>query len=124
MDIFETLLSWLQDNGILPAVDSCGVMPGQAGLYPLGVEMRETTKDVLGNVRRKARYTFLLRCIATVGEDAARKLLQLQDTAAKSPPELGENARFWAEKGKLTKDTGTGTGLYEIRLIAEREETL
>ena len=124
MEIFDILLSWLQDNGILPAVDRCGVKPDQAGLFPLGVQELSRNEDVLGNIRRRARYSFLLRCTAIPGEDAARMLLRLQELAAKDPPALGQNQQFRAEKGKLVKDTGTGTGLYEIRLIAEREETL
>ena len=124
MDIFENLLSWLKQQGILPAVDACGAKPGETGLFPIGVDELRYRKDVLGQVTRFVRYSFLLRCVALPGEDAARKLLLLQEMAANDPPFLGENARFRAEKGKLVKDTGCGSGLYEIRLIAEREETV
>ena len=85
MEIFDILLSWLQDNGILPAVDRCGVKPDQAGLFPLGVQELSRNEDVLGNIRRRARYSFLLRCTAIPGEDAARMLLRLLELGGDTP---------------------------------------
>lgn len=124
MDIFETLRLWLGSRGILPEVDTCGLTAGETGLFPLGMEQLSLREDVLGNRTRRMRYLFLLRRTAAPGLDAAGWLLQLQDVAGKHPPVLGENQRFWAEKGRLVKNTSTGLGIYEVRLIAEREEKL
>ena len=124
MDIFERVRRWLESRDVLPQVDSCGLTAGETGLFPLGMEQVRLRQDVLGNRTRRMRYIFLLRRTAVPGPDAAGWLLQLQDVAAKKPPVLGEDQRFWAEKGRLVKNTSTGLGIYEVRLIAEREETL
>ena len=122
MDILEKVRAWLVAQGILPEVDSCGITPGETGLFPLGQEQLWLREDVLGNRVRRVKYTFLLRRSAIAGEAAADWLLQLQEQAAKNSP--ANLLRFWAEKGRLVKNTGTGLGIYELRLMAEREETL
>lgn len=122
MDILEILRRWLQERDILPETDVCGVTPGETGLFPLGQEQLWLREDVLGNRVQRVRYSFLLRCRRIPGEAAAEKLLQLQEQAAKEPPR--ELKQFRAEKGRFVKNTGTGLGLYELRLIAEREEML
>ena len=122
MDILEILRAWLQAQGILPETDACGVTPGETGLCPLGQEQLWLREDVLGNRVQRVRYSFLLRRSEIAGEAAAEKLLQLQQQATKNPP--ATLAQFRAEKGRLVKNTGTGLGMYELRLIAEREETL
>lgn len=124
MDIFERVGVWLESRDILPKVDTCGLTAGETGLFPLGMEQVWLRQDVLGGRTRRMRYIFLLRRTAVPGPDAAGWLLQLQDAAGKDPPVLGENQRFWAEKGRLVKNTSTGLGIYEVRLIAEREETV
>ena len=124
MDIFEKLRQWLLERGILPAVDSCALNDGDTGLFPLGMEQVRLKEDVLGNRVRQRRHIFILRRTAVPGVDAATWLLQLQEAAAKHPPQLGENQQFRAEKGRLVKNTSTGLGIYELRLIAEREEVL
>lgn len=124
MDIFEKLRGWLENQGILPQVDSCGLTAGETGLFPLGMEQVTLREDVLGNRTRRMRYIFLLRRTAAPGQPAAAWVMQLQEAAGKHPPALGEGQRFWAEKGRLVKYTSTGLGIYELRLIAEREETL
>lgn len=124
MDIFEMVQQWLQKQGILPAVDSCPLTDGETGLFPLGQEQLSCREDVLGNRMRRVRYSFLLRKTAAPGADAAAWLLQMQALAAKDPPRLGDDRQFWAEKGRLVKNTSTGLGIYELRLIAEREEII
>lgn len=124
MDILEILQAWLRSNGVLPEVDKCGLNDGETGLFPLGMEQVTLREDVLGNRVRQMRYIFLLRRTAVPGMDAAAWVMQLQETAAKNPPQLGVNQQFRAEKGRLVKNTSTGLGIYELRLIAEREETL
>ena len=122
MDILEILLAWLAELGVLSQVDGCGLSPGETGLFPLGQQQLSCREDVLGNRVRRVRYSFLLKKTAVPGTDAAAWLLQMQELAAKNPPRLGENQRFWAEKGRLVKNTSTGLGMYELRLLAEREE--
>lgn len=124
MDILEILQTWLQRNGILPTVDKCGLKDGQTGLFPLGMEQVSSREDVLGNRWRQMRYIFLLRATAVPGTEAAAAILQLQKQAANDPPQLGEKQQFRGEKGRLVKNTSTGLGIYELRLIAEREEML
>lgn len=124
MDILEKVRIWLEVHGVLPAVDSCGLTAGETGLFPLGMEQVSVRENVLGNRVRQMRYIFLLRRTAVPGLDAATWLFQLQELAAKDPPVLGEKQQFRAEKGRLVKNTSTGLGIYELRLIAEREEVL
>lgn len=122
MDILEIVRAWLVAQGILPAVDSCGITPGETGLFPLGQEQLWLREDVLGNRVQRVRYRFLLRRSEIPGDRAANWLLQLQSTAAAQPPE--GFLQFRAENGRFVKQTGTGLGIYELRLTAEREETL
>lgn len=122
MESFERVRAWLGERGILPDTDACGVTPGETGLFSLGQEQLWLREDVLGNRVRRVRETFLLRRSAIPGQDAAKALLRLQEQAAKDPP--GGFLQFRAEKGRLVKMTGTGLGMYELRLMFEREETL
>lgn len=124
MDILEKLRQWLGEAEIFPRIDSCQLAPGETGLFPLGQEQLSFREDVLGNVTRRVRYSFSLQRTAAPGFDAARWLLLLQELAAKNPPRLSDDQRFRAEKGKLLKHTSTGLGIYEVRLIAEMEETV
>ena len=124
MDILEIVQAWLAEQGILPEMDCCGLGDGETGLFPLGLEQVSIREDVLGNRYRRVRYIFLLKKTAVPGMNTASWLLQMQTLAATHPPTLGVNQQFWAEKGRLVKATSTGLGIYELRLIAEREETL
>ena len=124
MDVLEKVAAWLECLGICCATDSLQVSPGQVGLFPLGQEQLWRRADVVGNIRRRVRYSFLLRQVAVPGENIQQQLLFLQDAAAGQPPKLGENQSFLAQQGKLVKTAGTGLAVYELRLIAEREETV
>ena len=116
MEIYENLKRWLEERGLLPAVDRCGYAPESLGLFPQGVRVLKQWEDVTGRKRRKVRYGFLLRLVAVPGEDTALRLLQLQADA----PAVG----FSATDGSLKKAASDGLGIYEIRLSAEREEYL
>ena len=122
MNILESLRRWLQERDILPETDVCGITPGETGLFPLGQEQLWLREDVLGNRVQRVRYRFLLRRSDIPGDRAANWLLQLQSAAAAQPPE--GFLQFRAENGRFVKKTGTGLGIYELRLTAEREETL
>lgn len=123
MDILQIVRLWLADQGIDANIDNVQVAVGENGLFPLGQQVLQEREDVLGGIRRRVRYSFLLRHMAIPGEETAQKLLGLQQTATKNPPQLGENQLFRAERGKLQKNASTGLAIYELRLIAEREET-
>lgn len=123
MDILEILQRWLVQQGVASQVDALPVAPEKNGLYPQGRQELWRREDVLGGVTVRARYTFLLRFMAAPGEDFASKLLRLQEIAGSNPPEFGENQAFRAENGKCTKKAGSGLWIYELRLIAEREES-
>lgn len=123
MDVLETVRLWLVGQGIVPAVDRLTVAEGDTGLFPLGRQVLWEKEDVLGGVRRRVRYDFLLRQMAIPGEDTAKKLLALQEATTNTPPDLGEGSQFRGVQGKITKKAATGLGIYELRLIAEREET-
>ena len=124
MDILEIVQRWLAQQGISVQVDTLGVVPENSGLYPQGRQELWRREDVLGGVTVRARYTFLLRFVAAPGEDFAGKMLRLQENAGSQPPVFGENQAFRAENGKCTKKAATGLWIYELRLIAEREESL
>ena len=47
MDILEQIRAWLEIRGYLPGIDSCGLAPGETGLFPLGMEQRSLREDVL-----------------------------------------------------------------------------
>ena len=127
MKMLEKLRSWVAAlpfwEGEVPEIDKIAVKTGAAGLFPLGQQVVKTREDVLGNVTRLVRYTFLLKKVAIPGMDSACWCEKLQQAAAHTPPELGQK-RFYAQKGRLTKTPGTGLGTYEIQLVAEMEETI
>ena len=123
MNILDAVQRWLAAEGITPSVDQLPVAVGKTGLFPLGCQVLWHKKDVLGGVRRRVRYLFLLRQMAIPGEDTEKKFLELQRKARENPPEIGENQTFFGEKGKYVQKAGTGLGIYELRLVAEREET-
>lgn len=127
MDMLEKLGAWLGAlpfwKGEVPEIDKLSVKPGAAGLFPLGVKQLEKREDVLGNVTYLNRYSFLLKKIAVPGMDSAVWCMAVQEAARQLPPDLGQKA-FYAQGGNYVKNTATGVGMYEIRLIAEMEETL
>ena len=126
MEILEKLRAWLGElpfwEGELPEIDKISVKPGSSGLFPLGQQVVKTREDVLGNVTRLVRYTYLLKKTAIPGADSAKWCQMLQTAAKEMPPRLGQKD-FYTQGGSYKKPTATGVGMYEIRLIAEMEET-
>ena len=106
------------------------MVPGNAALYPQGVEEIARHQDVLGNVTVENRMQFLLYRV-TNGQvdstDAANWLLMLQNwiqsqSAAGLAPRLGDDPgreRIWAQQGRLRNISQPGTGKYAVSLIAE-----
>lgn len=116
MEILEEVQAWVAQLMGTAAVDGCGHQPGSLGLFPQGVQVLKTWQDVLGNSYRKVRYRFWLRLVLPPGEAAAKLLLRLQAEA----PKRG----LQATEGTYRKAASDGLAIYEIRLTAEREETL
>ena len=135
MTDLEKVQQWLltypqwEEGGLL-YVDYTDAVPGNAGLYPNGLEEISRKTDVLGNVTVQNRYHFALYRVVTATEDntgSAQWLLEFQkwvqsQSAAGLAPQFGdEPAQEWirAEKGKLKEVSQTGTGTYVVTLTAE-----
>lgn len=116
MEILEEVRAWVVDQVGTAAMDSCGHQPGSLGLFPLGLQQLRKWEDVTGQKKRSVRYQFLLRLVAPPGEAAAALLLRLQQEAPR--------AALCAADGKLVKLGSDGLGIYDVRLSAEREETI
>lgn len=110
--------------------DYTDAVPGNGGLYPMGLEEISRREDVLGNVTVQCRYRYSLYRV-TAGQadktDQAKWLLEFQQwvqqqSAAGVAPRFGdvpEKERIRAEKGKLHQVSQTGTGIYGVTLTAE-----
>ncbi len=134
MEDLEALCRWLKTYPGWESdsfyVDYTDGTPGNSGLFPLGMEEISRKEDVLGNVTVQCRYHFSLRHVAVRQEDGgenARWLLQFQQwvqsqCAAGTAPRFGDEPtaeHIRAEKGKLSKISQPGAGVYEVTLIAE-----
>lgn len=126
--------SWLQtfpqwDKACDLYTDYTDALPGNSGLYPLGAEEISRQEDVLGNVTVRCRYRFCLCRVAGLADRLANAQWLLdfqqwvrQQSAAGAAPAFGDDPaseRIWAEKGKLSDASQTGTGKYTVTLNAE-----
>ena len=133
MDELEKLQQWLAGypgwGGSLQ-VDHLDGLPGSCGLFPAGLEELGRTEDVLGNVTVRNRSHYMLYRICAGPEDNennARWLLAFQNWAleqclAKKAPAFGdepENERIHAQKGRLYRNTQTGTATYGVALTVD-----
>lgn len=128
MEQLEQLTAWImtfpQWGEAELTVDITGAKPGACGLFPVGIEVRKSREDVLGNRYSRLRQEFLLRRNAVRGFDAAAWLLAFSRWVAKNAaaaPVFGTRQTLRAEKGRLASPAQSGTGFYEIRLIFEYE---
>lgn len=129
MEHLEQLKAWLMSFplwGDMPlTVDMTGAEPGDASLFPLGLEVLESRENLLGGKSARLRQSFLLRRTAARGEDAAAWLLAFQlwvQKNAHTAPVFGRRQAFRAEKGRLISAVQTGLGTYEVRLTIEYEK--
>lgn len=134
MTALEKMTAWLQTfplwQGETLYVDYVDAVPGNAGLYPEGLEQVSRREDVLGNVTVKNRLHFVLYRV-TAGQQDNREnsawLLELQkwvqeQSAAGLAPSFGDaphRERICAQKGKLKSASQTGTGTYTVNLTVE-----
>ena len=127
MDELEVLIDWLKQCDILEevafGVDHLEKTAPAAAVYPQGITVLWRKENVLGQWH--ARYS--LRCMVSVrltksgdGRDAAGAWLKLQQWVQQHPaPSFGEAQISRLEKGKLVKENGDGTAIYEAVLTVE-----
>lgn len=134
MTALEKMTAWLQTFPLWQeeslSVDYVDALPGNAGLYPEGLEQVSRREDVLGNVTVENRLHFVLYRV-TAGQQDNREnsqwLLELQSwvqqqSAAGLAPSFGDvphRERISAQKGKLKAASQTGTGKYAVNLTVE-----
>lgn len=111
-------------------VDFVEAAPGNAGLFPTGMEEIERQEDILGNVQVHCRYRFILYRQTSGQADGtanAQWLLDFQNwvqkqCAAGQNPHFGDvpgMERMQAQKGSLKAASQVGTGTYSVTLIAD-----
>ena len=111
-------------------VDFVDPEPGNAGLFPEGLEETEHKEDILGNLQIFCRYRFVLYRQMAGQQDGthnAQWLLAFQNwvqqqSAEGLAPQFGdvpERERLQARSGALKKADQVGTGTYTVTLIAE-----
>ena len=109
-------------------VDFTEGTPGNAGLFPNGLEEVGRQEDVLGNLQIACRYSFQLRRQTPGQSDGtanAQWLLDFQNwvqqpSAAGLTPRFGDvpsREKMQAQKGSLQEVSQTGT--YIVTLIAD-----
>lgn len=138
MDDLEKVRQWVQtfpmwEEGNLLYIDYTGAVPGNTGLYPMGMELVSLQEDILGGITAQCRYRFSLYRVTTGQEDNTRNaawLMEfqnwvLQQSLQDLAPTFGDEPareRIRAEKGKLKDASQSGTGVYAVELIAEFEK--
>jgi len=111
-------------------VDFMEAGPGNAGLFPAGLEETQRREDVLGNLEIGCRYRFVLHRKTTGQQDGklnAQWLLDFQNWVRQqsitgTAPHFGDiptQERMEAKRGALKVTDRTGTGVYEVTLIAD-----
>lgn len=128
--MLETMKTWLMTypgwEGTLE-LDYVDALPGSAGLYPRGMTEVSRREDVLGNVKLRCRWDFLLRRSIAAGEENARWLLRFQNWVAQQDllgltPKFGDEPkleRIRAFEGKLDSHKQVGSALYTVQLTVE-----
>ena len=133
MDELEKVRRWVQTFPQWEEqlhIDYTGAVPGNAGLFPVGMEEVGRREDVLGNVTVSCRCRFSLYRVTTGQGDNthnAQWLLDFQNwiqaqSAAHLAPAFGDEPareQIRAEKGRLKNASQTGTGIYAVELTAE-----
>ena len=116
-------------EGGLP-VDHLQNVPGSCGLFCTGEEELSRKTDLLGNVTVRCRCKFKLYRVLADGEDnleAANWGLSLQRwlqsrSARRLAPILGDvpqSERIYSGKGHFSATRQTGTGRYQLTVVAE-----
>lgn len=137
MTDLEKLRQWLLTypnwKGTLQ-VDFMEAGPGNAGLFPAGLEELRRREDVLGNPEIDCRYRFALHRKTAGQQDGnedAQWLLDFQhwvqrQSATGAAPHFGDvpsRERISAQKGMLKTVERTGICLYTVTLVADFVKT-
>ena len=127
-DFVESYPKW--DQGCLMYIDYMDGIPGTTGLYPGGWEETARRGDVLGNIYVDRKMRFAIYRVTHRDDNAgkfAAWLLEFQEWVEKQSalglaPKFGDvplRERVYAEKGRLTNDRGSCTGIYAVEMVAE-----
>ena len=134
MTALEKVIAWLRTFPLWKEetlhVDYLAAVPGNAGLYPGGLEELSRRTDVLGNVTVRNRLHFVLYLRTAGQQDNGENSLWLMEfqnwvqaqSAAGLAPVFGDAPKdetIRAERGKLHNADQTGTGKYAVTLTAE-----
>lgn len=135
MQVLEKVRQWVQtfpkwEEGQLLYIDYTAAVPGNTGLYPMGMELVGRHEDIVGSVTVQCRYRFsLYRVVAGQEdrEDDAAWLMEFQNWVQEQSilglaPTFGDvpaRERIRAEKGRLKEGSQTGAGVYAVELTAE-----
>ena len=135
MDDLEKLRQWVQtfpkwEEGNLLYIDYTGAVPGNTGLYPMGMELVSRQEDITGGITAQCRYRFSLYRVTTGQEDNTQNaawLMEFQNWVLQQSlqglaPTFGDvpaRERIRAEKGRLKSGSQTGTGVYSVELTTE-----
>ena len=131
MTALEKMTAWLQTFPLWQeeslSVDYVDALPGNAGLYPEGLEQVSRREDVLGNVKIRCSCAFVLRRAAGQRGENARWLLEFQNWVMEQDrlglaPKFGDepkSERLRAFEGKLDSHHQAGGSMYTVLLTAE-----
>lgn len=116
-------------------VDLSGPMPGTGGVFPAGVTVLESRRNLWGDVTLRCRAQFALRLVLPFSPQDpdgaaanAARLLDLQgwvaaQSAAGLAPVFGSTdvhrETLAAEQGRLESVRADGTAVYALRLTAQ-----
>lgn len=108
----------------LMQVDTTQDWPVSAGLYPQGMKLVKEAEDVAGGRKCRIRQTYLLRCAMLEGEEAAKRLQQIQNwiftqNLSGITPGLGAKEIVRGEDGRLERASQVGMSLYALTLTVE-----
>ena len=135
MNALEKVRQWVQtfhkwEAGNLLYIDYTAAVPGNTGLYPMGMEVLQIRENILGGITARCRYRFSLYRVAAGRENreedalwlmAFQNWVQEQSLLGLAPSFGDEPAReqIRAEKGRLKEGSQTGTGVYAVELTVE-----
>ena len=133
MDILDKVRQWvtgfpLWEAGNLLYIDYTDAIPGNAGLFPGGLEVVSAKADVLGGVKMTCRYHFALYRVGNAqGDGADARWLEafqawvLEQSARGLAPVFGDEPaqeQIVAQKAVLKDASQPGIGIYMVKLTA------
>ena len=121
--MLNSIQNWLSGYLGQVQVDYLDSPTGSLGLFPTGCRVVTESRDVLGNIRRKYRCSFILKRVVSAGVSHFDHAKWLMDFSAwvhgSAAPQLGENTRWYTQNGRLQKVTKAGSAIYSVELMAE-----